>query len=206
LTADQPAPGSAPLAPAERQAIVTRLHDFLGAGRVQHCENVADTAVELARRFAPELTRQAEIAGLVHDSAKKLRDEQLIELARRFDIDITPGERETPQLLHGKVGSALLPERFGIDDPEVRTAVTDHVCGRAEMGLLSQLLFVADQIAAGRDFPGVADVREVARRDLQAAVGWVARKKIEHVLGQGQWIEPATVDVWNRFRQLQDAN
>jgi predicted HD superfamily hydrolase involved in NAD metabolism len=197
LPEDQPAAG---LAAAERAAIVARLHDYLGAGRVQHCENVADAARALALAHAPELARQAELAGLVHDSAKKLRDEQLMELAARFDILLTPGERETPQLLHGKVGAALLPERFGIHDSEVATAVADHVCGREDMGLLSQCLFVADQIAADRDFPGVAELRAAAPGDLQAAVLLVARKKIEYVLQKGQWLEPATVAVWNRFR------
>jgi len=200
LPNDQPGSAHSPLGADERAALVAKLHEYLGGGRVQHSENVADAALVLAAAHAPELSRQAEIAGLVHDSAKKLRDEQLIELAERFDIVITPGERETPQLLHGKVGAALLPERFGITDPAVQTAVTDHVCGRDEMGVLSQILFVADQMAEGRVFPGVEVLRELAPRELASAVGWVARKKIEHVLGQGQWIEPATVSVWNRFR------
>jgi predicted HD superfamily hydrolase involved in NAD metabolism len=200
LTSEQAEPAPAGLDAAERERLVSQLTEYLGQGRVQHSQNVAEAARELALRFAPELAAQAETAGLVHDSAKKLRDTQLMTLAKRFDIDVTPGERDTPQLLHGKVGAALLGERFGLTDPAIATAVADHVCGRAEMGTLSQLLFVADQIAADRDFPGVVELRELAQRDLARAVWHVAGKKIEHVLQKGQWLEPATVAVWNKFR------
>ena len=205
LTSELPPVDSA-LGAAKRAEIVARLGEFLGAGRIQHSQNVADAALSLARRHAPELAAQAELAGLVHDSAKKLRDSELIQLAERFDIVITPGERETPQLLHGKVGAALLPERFGIDDPEVLTAVTDHVCGRAEMSQLGQILYVADQMAADRIFEGVSELRAAALVDLRGAVALVARKKIENVLTKALWLEPATVEVWNRFHTTAPQN
>lgn len=172
----------------------------MGHKRLLHVQGVADSALGLAARFAPELTRRAELAGLLHDNAKKQTDGELTELAARFDIDLSPGEAQIPQLLHGKVGAALLPERFGLDDAQIAQAVADHVAGRAQMGLLSQLLYVADQLEPGRNFPGAEGLRELAQRDLRASVAFVARKKIEYVLLKGQWLEPQTVEVWNAFR------
>ena len=68
---------------------------------------------------------------------------------------------------------------------------------RAGMPLLSQLLYVADQIAPDRKFEGVAEVRRVAGQDLPGAVLLVARNKIEHSLARGLLLEPSTVDLYN---------
>jgi predicted HD superfamily hydrolase involved in NAD metabolism len=193
---------TSPLDARRREQVIERLHEYLGKGRVRHVEGVADCAVELAQRFAPELTRRAQVAGLLHDNAKKLTDAQLMEFAARFDIEPTPGELETPQLLHGKVGAALLPERFGVLDAAVAQAIRDHVVGRSGMDTLSQVLYVADQAEPGRDFPGVDLLRAAARRNLGEAVALVARHKIEYVLLKGQWLEPQTVAVWNSYRPV----
>lgn len=193
-------PADSELPPELYALVVECLRGYIGRGRIVHVEGVAASAVELARRYAPDLTRRAQVAGLLHDNAKKLTGAQLIELAARFDIVPSPAECETPQLLHGAVGAALLPQRFGVDDPEIAAAVADHVTGQAQMGLLSQILYVADQIEPGRDFPGVDELRELARRDLRAATALAARKKIEYVLLKGQALEPRTVEVWNTFR------
>jgi predicted HD superfamily hydrolase involved in NAD metabolism len=187
------------LPPARRAEILARLGEMLGPKRVEHSAAVADAARELALRFAPGLAARAELAGLVHDSAKKLRDEELQALAAKHGLEVTEGDQRTPQLLHGKVGAALLQHNFGIDDAEVAQAVADHDTGRAGMGTLSQLLFVADQIAAGREFPGLHEVRAATQRDLSEAAALVARRKIEYVMQRGQWLEPATVAVWNEF-------
>jgi predicted HD superfamily hydrolase involved in NAD metabolism len=192
---------SQPLHPELYSKLVTRLHGFIGKGRVEHVEGVARSAVELSRLHAPALLRKAQVAALLHDHAKKLTDDELTELAVRFDIVPTSAEREVPQLMHGAIGAALLPERFGLNDDELAEAVADHVTGRPDMGRLSQLLFVADQIEPGREFPGVDQIRQLAKTDLRAAVALVARRKIEYVLQKGQVVDQRTVEVWNSFRR-----
>jgi predicted HD superfamily hydrolase involved in NAD metabolism len=158
--------------------ILNKLASYLRPKRVEHSRNVAQAAVELARRYAPGLEERALVAGLVHDNAKGLSDEELLEHCARSGLAVSPCEQLSPKLLHGKVGAALLPERFGIKDKKVTQAVCDHVTGRPGMKLLSRLLYVADQAAADRNFTGVEQVREVATQDLDSAVWLVARHKV----------------------------
>jgi predicted HD superfamily hydrolase involved in NAD metabolism len=183
----------------ERERYLAQLADYLGAQRVRHSVNGADAAVALALKHAPALAERAELAGLLHDNAKRLSAAQLIEQAQRFDIEVTPVERQWPPLLHGKVGAALLPERFGVEDAQVRAAVASHVTGQPNMDELGCILFVADQVADDRDFEGIAELRRVAPENLARAVLIVSRFKLAYAMQRGRLIEPVTVAVYNEF-------
>lgn len=182
-----------------RAQYLEQLAQFLGPARIRHSVNVADTAMELARLHAPHLELQAELAGLLHDHGKRFTGAELIELAKKHDIKVTAVEAAQPELLHGKVGAALLAERFGVQDPAVAEAIADHVTGRPGMSQLSCLLFVADQLSADREFKGVAEVRELARRDLQAAVLQVVKHKLNYVMLKNRPIEERSVALYNEM-------
>lgn len=179
--------------------ILNRLASYLRPKRVEHSRNVAHAAAGLAQRYAPQLAERALVAGLVHDNAKSLGDSELLSLAGQHGIQLSAGERANPALLHGKVGAALLPERFGIKDKKVAQAVRDHVTGRPGMDVLSLVLYVADQVAAGREFDGVELVREAASRDLHAAAWLVARNKLLSAATGGGVVEPQTVLLYNEL-------
>lgn len=182
-----------------RATYLEQLAQFLGAKRVQHSNNVADVAVELAQLYAPELVEKAELAGLLHDHAKRFSLAELTALAARLDIEMTAGERQQPELLHGKVAAALLGERFGIDDVEIAQAVADHVTGRPGMGRLSRILYVADQAARDREFPGVEELRAVAKQDLEQAVLLVVKHKLAYVMLKNRLIEEQSVALYNEM-------
>jgi predicted HD superfamily hydrolase involved in NAD metabolism len=179
--------------------LLNKLAHYLRPGRVEHSRNVAAAAAALARLHAPELAQAAEVAGLVHDNAKRLEPGELLALAREHELPASPVEEANPALLHGKVGAALLPERFGINDAQIAAAVADHVTGRPGMGLLSLILYVADQIAADRDFPGVEDVRTAAQHDLRGAAWLVARHKLTWTVRHALLLEPCTLEVYNEL-------
>ncbi|MBN2080920.1 bis(5'-nucleosyl)-tetraphosphatase (symmetrical) YqeK [bacterium] len=180
-------------------SLAEQLAQYLRPRRFKHSQYVAETAHELAQIHAPYLANEARLAGLLHDHAKSLGNRALIAQAARFDIDITPSERESPGLLHGKVAAALLPERFNIDDPAIRRAIADHVTGRPGMGTLSRILFAADQASADRAFDGVDELRRVAREDLGRACLLVAMHKLRYTLYKERIIDPVTVEVYNEL-------
>lgn len=179
--------------------LATLLGRFLDPDRVQHSLNVAEAASALARTHAPRLEGQARLAGLLHDNAKAMPPSELLERATELRLSVSPVEQASPALLHGRVGAALLAERFAIDDAQVSEAIIDHVTGRAGMGPLSRLLYVADQAAADRHFSGVDDLRAVMHDDLPRAVLLVARHKIKVTLRQGLLLDPRTVELYNEL-------
>ncbi len=50
---------------------------------------------------------------------------------------------------------------FGITDRELLDAVSYHTTGRAGMTLLEKIIFIADAVEPGRDYPGVEEIREL---------------------------------------------
>lgn len=181
----------------QQEQLSELLGKFLGKKRMAHSISVAKNAAKLARLYAPDKEQDAWIAGLLHDHAKKLEGRRFIKVARDFDIEVCELEEQEPSLLHGKVGAAMLKGRFGIETPRVCLAIADHVTGRPGMGLLSKLLYVADQIADDREFEGVAELRTIAKVDLEQAVLEVSKNKLTYVLSKGRPLMSLTVDLYN---------
>lgn len=184
----------------ERERLTQQLGEYMGSVRHDHSVKVATACVRLARIHAPELEDKAELAGLLHDNAKKMPVPDQLAIARERGLEISPSEEQSPELLHGKVGALLLRRRFGIADPEVEQAIADHVTGRAGMGMLSKLLYVADYTSADRQMEGVEAVRELSLSDLDAAVFAVASAKLRSIIDRGLLIESGTVDLYNEHR------
>jgi len=144
----------------------------LPRGLADHIERVAAEADRLAAGFRELDREQVELAAWGHDIARALSPRELLARARRFGLEVIAVEEEAPILLHGPVGAEILRRKHGIDDPEVLAAARFHSTGRAGMSLLEKVIFVADKIETGkvRARPALAKVRELAERDLDAAI------------------------------------
>jgi len=144
----------------------------LPRGLADHVERVAAEAHRLAAGFKELDREQVELAAWGHDIARALSPQELLARAREFGLAVGPVEEEAPILLHGPVGAEILRQEYGIDDPQVLAAARFHSTGRAGMSLLEKVIFVADKIEPGKvqAKPALARVRELADRDLDAAI------------------------------------
>jgi HD superfamily phosphohydrolase YqeK len=61
------------------------------------------------------------------------------------------------------------------------------------MSKLEKIIFLADYIEPGRRFPGVDEVRETARCDLERAVLMAMDNTIRFLLERGQKVYPLTL-------------
>jgi len=144
----------------------------LPRGLAEHVERVVAEADRLTGGFKELDREQVELAAWGHDIARALSPQELLARARGFGLEVSPVEEQAPILLHGPVGAEILRREYGIDDPEVLAATRFHSTGRAGMSLLEKIIFVADKIEPGkvRAKPALARVRELAERDLDAAI------------------------------------
>jgi len=144
----------------------------LPRGLAEHVERVAAEADRLAVGFKELDRERVGLAAWGHDIARALSPQELLAGARGFGLEVNPVEEEAPILLHGPVGAEILRQEHGIDDPQVLAAARFHSTGRAGMSLLERVIFVADKIEPGkvRAKPALARVRELADRDLDAAI------------------------------------
>jgi 23S rRNA (uracil1939-C5)-methyltransferase len=144
-----------------------KLFDSLGEERYNHTIMTVEAAVRLAKIYGCD-EKKAEIAGLLHDCAKHLDTE--IQIQMLSNVNNLPELEKVPKVLHGPAGAIVAREEYGIEDEEVLNAIKYHVFGRADMTLLEKIIFIADAIEESREFPGVKNLRKIAKSDLDMAV------------------------------------
>ncbi|MBR4942749.1 MAG: nicotinate (nicotinamide) nucleotide adenylyltransferase [Clostridia bacterium] len=102
--------------------------------------------------------RAAVTASLFHDCGKNLpKDSPLLD---GFVLEKDWGDVPAP-VLHQFTGAYLAEKRFGVTDGEVLNAIRFHTSGRANMGELEKLIFLADMLEEGRNYDGVEDLRKL---------------------------------------------
>jgi predicted HD superfamily hydrolase involved in NAD metabolism len=179
----------------EAKAIVK---PHLTEARYEHTLRVASTAVHLAslHNQSAEAKAKIELAAIFHDYAKYWSLEELRRWLRQSTLpkDLLDYHHE---LWHGPVASLLIEHQYGIDDRDIQLAIRYHTTGRANMTTFEMLLFLADYIEPGRSFPGVEEVRQLAKHDLVAACWKASKNTIEFLLSKGSTLYPDSVHAYN---------
>ena len=98
------------------------LKEHLSKKRYTHSMNVANSAVELAKRYGADADK-AYIAGLLHDVAKEIPALELAAIVSKSSLDVCDIEKKAVPLFHGIAGAELVQTLFDIHDPEIISAI-----------------------------------------------------------------------------------
>lgn len=180
----------------DKAEALENVKNLLPERRYQHTLGVVQAALELADRFGADRDK-AELAAILHDIAKYFPEEEMVETIRshaELDDELL---NYHPSLWHAPVGALYVRDRLGVDDPEVLDAIRYHTTGRRGMTLLDKVVFLADYIEPGRDFPGVQEVRDIARTDLDAACAQALANTIRFLIEQYHDVYPDTLLAYN---------
>jgi nicotinate-nucleotide adenylyltransferase len=177
------------------RSLMRALQAGLKPSRYAHTLAVAALAAELARRWGLD-EEKARLAGLLHDAGRMLPIPKLIAAARSAPLYAETARRD-PILLHAYASESLARRRFGVKDADVLSAVRRHTLGEAPMKPLDRLLYVADACSEDRRYVGASELRRLAFNDLEAAFRACVAQKLKHAVGDGRWLHPATVELWN---------
>ncbi len=67
------------------------------------------------------------------------------------------------------------------------------------MTKLSQVLYMADYIEPGRDFPGVDQARQITQQSLAKGVAFQTWHTLNYLVQKGASVYPATIDTYNAW-------
>jgi len=167
----------------------------LTAKRFEHSLRVAATAKELASLYHED-EKKVELAAILHDYAKDFPTDKLKQLLVKggFPEELLLYNQE---LWHGPVGSYIIKSEHGITDMDILNGVRFHTTGRAGMSKLELIIYVADYIEPGRQFPGVNEVRKIAQSNLSKAAWLVSSNTIQFLLQKNALVYPDTIHVYN---------
>ncbi|HEX3550815.1 MAG TPA: bis(5'-nucleosyl)-tetraphosphatase (symmetrical) YqeK [Candidatus Elarobacter sp.] len=166
--------------------------------RYAHVLRVARMAESLALTHGADAGRARE-ASLLHDLARLYSGERLLRECAERGMPVDDFERANPVVLHARLGAELARERFGVDDDAVLSAIRKHTLADAVMSPLDEIVYLADGLEPGRDFPDRAPLAETAFADLHAAMRGVLASTIAHELRQGRMLAPQTLAAARRY-------
>lgn len=183
--------------------VLDKLSRVLSAKRFQHSLGVSQSAAELAAEFGEDVEK-AKLTGLLHDCARGLSSNTLLQMAEAFAIVVNDVEHCQPVLLHAPLGAQLARKEYGVDDPQILQAIVLHTTGGRNMATLDKIIYLADCIEPGREFPGIDRLRSLAFTDLDAAMLAAFDQSLRYVIELGLLIHPATIEGRNYLLQQQN--
>ncbi|ENH97589.1 metal dependent phosphohydrolase [Gracilibacillus halophilus YIM-C55.5] len=180
----------------ERTEALAIVEKQLKRPRYEHTIRVMETALELAELYGAD-QKKVELAAIFHDYAKYRDSEEMKRwiISEKLPQDLLDHHVE---LWHGPVGSKMIQKEVGIYDESIASAIYWHTTGTDLMGLMDKIIFIADYIEPGRDFPGVEEVREMAYHDLDEACWMAAKNTIQFLMSQQAPIYPDTMKLYNK--------
>ena len=169
-----------------------QMKEELSDDRYEHTLGVMYTAESLAMRYGVDMPKAAD-AGLLHDCAKCIPNVQKIKICKKHDIEISEMEEKNPSLLHAKLGAYMAEEVYGINDPEILSAIRWHTTGKPDMSMLDIIIYMADYIEPNRDkAPDLKEIRKLSFENIEEALYRVLEGTLNYLSDRPETIDPMT--------------
>ena len=169
-----------------------QMKEELSEDRFEHTLGVMYTAESLAMRYGVDMTKAA-VAGLLHDCAKCIPNSQKIRLCKKHNLEVTENEEKNPSLLHAKLGALLAQKAYGVNDPEILSAIRWHTTGKPDMTMLEMIVYMADYIEPNRDkAPYLREIRKLSFENLEEALYQVLESTLSYLSDRPDSVDPMT--------------
>lgn len=170
--------------------------------RYEHTLGVSYTCQALAMRYGYDLDK-AELAGLLHDCAKRYDGVSMKDKCVNRGIPITESEERDPSLLHAKLGAWMAKEKYSVDDEEILSAIRCHTTGKPDMAMLDKILYVADYIEPRRYKADLLpEMRKLAFIDLDQACLSIMEGVLQYLRSKNCPIDPMTEAACQGMKQV----
>lgn len=163
--------------------------------RYNHSIGVMNMCEKLAIHYNCDIERTKK-AGLMHDLAKYLTDEEKIAYVDNNSISITETQRKIPGVLHGIIAADICKNKYGFDE-EMCSAIAFHTTGKANMTLLEKIVFVADKIEENRDYSDIEYYRNLAMTDITQACLEIVNFQIQDAIKKDKIFDKKSIETRN---------
>lgn len=176
-------------------SILSFLRSNLTPQRFIHSLQTGELCKTLSNRFGLDPLK-GYWTGLLHDAARELPPEELLQRTLSLGIQPDPLEQENPVLLHGLISAEIARSRFGIEDPELLEAIRHHTLGKPGFHPYGKVLYVADYIEPSRTF-----VHDAFRsRVLSLSLDEMLMEILEEEKKYRQNLAPITQEMYDELR------
>ena len=175
------------------------LKQTLSEKRYIHSIGVMEMAMELAKIYNVDV-ESAQIAGLLHDNAKEMTDEEMLQYVKENNIKVSETEKNSIKLLHGKIGADIAKKKYGVSE-EIAKAIEYHTTTNPNMDTLAKIVYVSDKIELNRKTEkyDVEVERKIAKESLDKAMLLIINDVTKYLIDQNKLIAIESIETRNKL-------
>ena len=179
--------------------IKEELKQILSEKRYIHSIGVMEMAMELAQIYNIDI-ETAQIAGLLHDNAKEMTDDEMLQYVKENNIQISETEKNSVKLLHGKIGADIAKKKYVVSE-EIAKAIEYHTTTNPNMDTLAKIIYVSDKIELNRKTEkyDIEAERKLAKEDLDKAMLLIINDVTKYLIEQGKLIAIESIETRNKL-------
>ena len=181
------------------EKIKNDLKEELSEKRYIHSIGVMNMAEKLAQIYNADI-ETAKLAGILHDIAKEMPNEQKLKYVKDNNIAIDEIEEINTPILHGKIGADIAKKRYGVNE-QIQKAIEYHTTTHPNMDIIAKIVYVSDKIELNRvseDYD-IEYERELAKNNLEDTIIYIIDSNIKSLLNKGKLIHPRSMETRNKF-------
>lgn len=184
------------------EKIETDLKEILSEKRYNHSISVMNMAEELARIYGVDVV-DAKIAGLLHDNAKEMSEEEMLKYAEKNNIEVTEFEMLNAKILHGKIGADIARKKYGISE-QIAKAIEYHTTTNPEMDILAKIIYISDKIELTRKVEAfdLDAERKLAKEDLDKTLLLIIDNTTKYLIDNNKMIAVESIETRNKLLNL----
>ncbi len=160
--------------------------------RFTHTLGVVEMSEKLAKIYNANIEK-CKVAALLHDICKEMNMEYIKNICKNnFINELSEEDLENNEILHGFAGAYYVKTELGINDKEILNAIKYHTVGAKNMTLVEKIVYIADAIEYGRNYPSVVEIREETFKNLDKGILMEIEHKEEYLESIGKKSHPNT--------------
>ena len=154
--------------------------------RFTHTLGVVEMSEKLAKIYNANIEK-CKVTALLHDICKEMNMEYIKNICKNnFINELSEEDLENNEILHGFAGAYYVKNELGINDKEILNAIKYHTVGAKDMTLLEKIVYIADAIEYGRNYPSVVEIREETFKNLDKGILMEIEHKEEYLESIGK--------------------
>ncbi|WP_339004615.1 bis(5'-nucleosyl)-tetraphosphatase (symmetrical) YqeK [Fusobacterium polymorphum] len=167
----------------------------MGLKRFTHTLGVVEMSEKLAKKYNAD-NEKCKVAALLHDICKEMDMEYIKNICKNnFMNELSEEDLENSEILHGFAGAYYIKNELGIDDEEILSAIKYHTVGAKNMTLVEKIVYIADAIEYGRNYPSVVEIREETFKNLDRGILMEIEHKEKYLESIGKKSHPNTEEL-----------
>ncbi len=176
------------------------LKKYLSNDRYLHCKRVMDKASLYAKIYKVDVD-VVKLTALAHDLAREFTADENFNYIKKYALNYKLLEKINYPLLHGFIAADIVRRKFQFTD-EMCSAIKYHTTGKKNMTMLEKIVFLADKLEDGRDYPDVDKIRDVANTDIDKAMYLSLENSINYCRKKNVSVHPLSLEAFDYYKNL----